>query len=192
MPEYLVNFDFFINAMEKYGFIIVPRDEAKTLGLPEGSGMFIELYYKMMDEIKRSPMKAVDYKEAPNMTKYEKDISFLNRYFVFKKIRTINAEKLTNAILGALPTEYEFEETQTKIAKKAVEQEEEKQGQKQEEKAKRKPKALQRKLVLTEATEAAEEEPIAATTAETTAATANVTKKTTTRKKKAVEFVIEE
>ena len=192
LPEYLVNFDFFINAMEKYGFIIVPRDEAKTLGLPEGSGMFIELYYKMMDEIKRSPMKAVDYKEAPNMTKYEKDISFLNRYFVFKKIRTINAEKLTNAILGALPTEYEFEETQTKIAKKAVEQEEEKQGQKQEEKAKRKPKALQRKLVLTEATEAAEEEPIAATTAETTAATANVTKKTTTRKKKAVEFVIEE
>ena len=178
LPEYLVNFDFFINAMEKYGFIIVPRDEAKTLGLPEGSGMFIELYYKMMDEIKRSPMKAVDYKEAPNMTKYEKDISFLNRYFVFKKIRTINAEKLTNAILGALPSEYEFEETQTKIAKKAVEQQE----QKEEEKAKRKPKALQRKLILTEAVD---EEPIAATASATT-------KKTTTRKKKAVEFVIEE
>ena len=192
LPEYLVNFDFFINAMEKYGFIIVPRDEAKTLGLPEGSGMFIELYYKMMDEIKRSPMKAVDYKEAPNMTKYEKDISFLNRYFVFKKIRTINAEKLTNAILGALPSEYEFEETQTKIAKKAVDQQE----QKEAEKAKRKPKALQRKLILTEAVD---EEPIAATVTATATATSKkqpalVTdpKKTTTRKKKAVEFVIEE
>ena len=148
-----------------------------------------------MDEIKRSPMKAVDYKEAPNMTKYEKDISFLNRYFVFKKIRTINAEKLTNAILGALPSEYEFEEAQTKIAKKSVEQQEEKEGQKQEEKAKRKPKALQRKLVLTEATEAADEEPIAATTnvtANATSAATSATKKTTTRKKKAVEFVIEE
>ena len=181
--------------MEKYGFIVVPREEAKTLGLPEGSGMFIELYHKMMDEIKRSPMKAVDYKEAPNMTKYEKDISFLNRYFVFKKIRTINAEKLTNAILGALPSEYEFEETQTKIAKKAVEQQEEKEEQKQ---VKRKPKALQRKLVLTEAVEAADEDTSAATTT-TTAATSKkqsslVTepKKTTTRKKKAVEFVIEE
>jgi len=174
----------------------VPREEAKTLGLPEGSGMFIELYHKMMDEIKRSPMKAVDYKEAPNMTKYEKDISFLNRYFVFKKIRTINAEKLTNVILGALPSEYEFEETQTKIAKKAVEQQEQKEQQKQEEKARRKPKALQRKLVLTEAVEAADED---TTTAATTSATVKkqptlVTepKKTTTRKKKAVEFVIEE
>jgi hypothetical protein len=179
--------------MEKYGFIVVPREEAKTLGLPEGSGMFIELYHKMMDEIKRSPMKAVDYKEAPNMTKYEKDISFLNRYFVFKKIRTINAEKLTNAILGALPSEYEFEETQTKIAKKAVEQQEQKEE-------KRKPKALQRKLVLTEAVEAVDED-TTATTATTSAAAATVKKqsslvtepkKTTTRKKKAVEFVIEE
>jgi hypothetical protein len=178
--------------MEKYGFIVVPREEAKTLGLPEGSGMFIELYHKMMDEIKRSPMKAVDYKEAPNMTKYEKDISFLNRYFAFKKIRTINAEKLTNAILGALPSEYEFEETQTKIAKKAVEQQEEKE-------VKRKPKALQRKLVLTEAVEAVDEDTSAATATSTATTTSKkqsslVTepKKTTTRKKKAVEFVIEE
>ena len=193
LPEYLVNFDFFINAMEKYGFIVVPREEAKTLGLPEGSGMFIELYHKMMDEIKRSPMKAVDYKEAPNMTKYEKDISFLNRYFVFKKIRTINAEKLTNAILGALPSEYEFEETQTKIAKKAVEQQEQKEEQKQEEKTKRKPKALQRKLVLTEAVEAADQDTAtSAATVKKQPSLVTEPKKTTTRKKKAVEFVIEE
>jgi hypothetical protein len=198
LPEYLVNFDFFITAMEKYGFIIVPRDEAKTLGLPEGSGMFIELYHKMMEEIKRSPMKAVDYKEAPNMTKYEKDISFLNRYFVFKKIRTINAEKLTNAILGALPSEYEFEESQTKIAKKAVEKQEQKEqkGKEQkekmgtEEKPKRKPKALQRKLILTEAVEATAED---LPPANTKIPSALVTEpKKTTRKKKAVEFVIEE
>ena len=192
LPEYLVNFDFFITAMEKYGFIIVPRDEAKTLGLPEGSGMFIELYHKMMEEIKRSPMKAVDYKEAPNMTKYEKDISFLNRYFVFKKIRTINAEKLTNAILGALPSEYEFEESQTKIAKKAVEKQEQKEqkGKEQEEKPKRKPKALQRKLILTEAVEATSED---LPPANTKIPSVLVTEpKKTTRKKKAVEFVIEE
>uniref|UniRef100_A0A6C0I6T3 mRNA (guanine-N(7))-methyltransferase n=1 Tax=viral metagenome TaxID=1070528 RepID=A0A6C0I6T3_9ZZZZ len=148
LPEYLVNYDFFITAMEKYGFVIVPRDEAKTLGLPEGTGMFIELYNMMMDEIKRNPKRESDYRDAATMRKYEKDISFLNRYFVFKKIRTINAEKLTNSILGALPSEYEFEEAQTKIAKKVIVEQETKA------KAKAKPKALARKLVLMEATEA--------------------------------------
>lgn len=142
--EYLVNYKFFIDAMEKYGFIIVPRNEAKTLGLPEGTGMFIELYNMMMDEIDSNPKKAVDYKDAPTMRKYEKDISFLNRYFVFKKVRTINAEKLTNTILGALPSEYEFEQVNTEKAKQAIST--------QEEKAK--PKALRRKLVLVEASEA--------------------------------------
>jgi hypothetical protein len=152
--EYLVNYKFFIDAMEKYGFIIVPRNEAKTLGLPEGSGMFIELYHMMMDEINSNPKKAVDYKDAPSMRKYEKDISFLNRYFVFKKVRTINAEKLTNTILGALPSEYEFEAIETKKAKVAIGE-----AQKAEvvTKEKTKPKALRRKLVLVEATEARDE-----------------------------------
>jgi hypothetical protein len=152
--EYLVNYKFFIDAMEKYGFIIVPRNEAKTLGLPEGSGMFIELYHMMMDEINSNPKKAVDYKDAPSMRKYEKDISFLNRYFVFKKVRTINAEKLTNTILGALPSEYEFEAIETKKAKVAIGE-----AQKAEvvTKEKSKPKALRRKLVLVEATEARDE-----------------------------------
>jgi hypothetical protein len=152
--EYLVNYKFFIDAMEKYGFIIVPRNEAKTLGLPEGSGMFIELYHMMMDEINSNPKKAVDYKDAPSMRKYEKDISFLNRYFVFKKVRTINAEKLTNTILGALPSEYEFEAIETRKAKVAIGE-----AQKSEvvAKEKAKPKALRRKLVLVEATEARDE-----------------------------------
>jgi hypothetical protein len=140
--------------MEKYGFIIVPRNEAKTLGLPEGTGMFIELYHMMMDEINSNPKKAVDYKDAPSMRKYEKDISFLNRYFVFKKVRTINAEKLTNTILGALPSEYDFEAIETKKAKVAIGE-----AQKAEvvAKEKAKPKALRRKLVLVEATEARDE-----------------------------------
>jgi hypothetical protein len=88
------------------------------------------------------------------MRKYEKDISFLNRYFVFKKVRTINAEKLTNTILGALPSEYEFEAIETRKAKVAIGE-----AQKSEvvAKEKAKPKALRRKLVLVEATEARDE-----------------------------------
>jgi hypothetical protein len=151
--EYLVNYKFFIDAMEKYGFIIVPRNEAKTLGLPEGTGMFIELYNMMMDEIDNNPKKAVDYKDATTMRKYEKDISFLNRYFVFKKVRTINAEKLTNTILGALPSEYEFEQVNTEKAKEAISSQEKVDNIIKE---KVKPKALRRKLVLVESSEAKE------------------------------------
>ena len=104
--------------------------------------------------------------------------------------------------MGALPSEYEFEESQTKIAKKAVEKQEQKEKQKQtaqtgqtgqagtEEKPKRKPKALQRKLVLTEALEAGAED--LSTIVKPPSALVTEAKKTTTRKKKAVEFVIEE
>jgi hypothetical protein len=150
LPEYLVNFDFFVAAMEKYGFQLIKRDEAKSLGLPEGSGMFIELYNMMMDNIKRNPSIAKDYGDAPNMTKYEKDISFLNRYFVFKKVAERNVEKLTNTILGKLPSELSFELDNTIAASKAVAEED-------KVIEKRKAKPLKKKITLIEATEAVDE-----------------------------------
>jgi len=92
--EYLVNFDYLERVMENYGFKLLNRDEAKLLGLPEGSGSFIDLFNAMDDEIKRQPMKREKYGSALNMTPNEKKISFLNRYFVFKKISHVNAEKI--------------------------------------------------------------------------------------------------
>ena len=134
-------------------------------------------------------------------------------------MRTINAEKLTNTILGALPSEYEFEAIETRKAKVAIGE-----AQKAEvvTKEKTKPKALRRKLVLVEATEARDEpeesklvsNPIPNTSLENVLKTAvkkprtkkavgaenepvlekeKETEKKTTRKKKAsVEFNIEE
>lgn len=93
-PEYLVNFDYLERVMENYGFQLLRRDEAKLLGLPEGSGSFIDLFNTMDDEVKRQPMKKEKYGSALNMTPNEKKISFLNRYFVFKKISHVNAEKI--------------------------------------------------------------------------------------------------
>jgi len=150
LPEYLVNFDFLVLTMEKYGFALVTRDEAKTLGLPEGSGMFIELYNMMMDNIRRNSRSEKDYGYAPDMTKYEKDISFLNRYCVFKKVAERNVEKLTNIILGKLPSTESYEAENTDLAVKAVLQEE----------AiieKKKARPLKKKLMLIEATEAVDE-----------------------------------
>lgn len=122
LPEYLVNYDFFTMTMDKYGFSLVTRDEAKQMNLPEGSGMFSELYNSMMNEIKKHPNKVSDYKDAVYMKDYEKEISFLNRFFIYKKTSTRNVEKLTRALLDQLPGELEFEESGTILARKAVEE----------------------------------------------------------------------
>jgi hypothetical protein len=96
IPEYLVNFDYLNRLMENFGFKIVSREEAKQKGLPEGNGLFSELYMIMLDEMKKNKYTGMgsEYGEAKNMTSYEKKISFLNRYFVYKKIRHVNTSKV--------------------------------------------------------------------------------------------------
>lgn len=94
ISEYLINFDYFNRVMSAYGFEIIGREEANEMGLPEGSGLFSELFLHMLDEIKRNKFKAKDYGDAPMMTSIEKKISFLNRYFVYKKIRVVNTEAI--------------------------------------------------------------------------------------------------
>jgi len=93
-PEFLVNFDYLERVMEDYGFKLATRDEAKDLGLPEGSGLFSELFNVMTEEIRRNRNKRNEYGTALEMTSMEKKISFLNRYFVYKKLRNVNAEKV--------------------------------------------------------------------------------------------------
>jgi len=93
MPEYLVNFDFFVEMMENYGFKLVTRDEARQMGLPNSTGLFSELYDDMMSDIRRNRELEVDYKEAPFMSQVERSVSFLNRYFVFRKVVSVDAAK---------------------------------------------------------------------------------------------------
>lgn len=96
ISEYLVNFDYLNRLMENFGFKIVSRDEAKQLGLPEGNGLFSELYMIMLEEMKKNKYTGMgsEYGEAKEMSAYEKKISFLNRYFVYKKIRHVNTNKV--------------------------------------------------------------------------------------------------
>jgi hypothetical protein len=147
-PEFLVNYDFLTSELEKYGFELVKRDEAKKMGLPEGSGMFIELYNMMINSVKKNPNLATEYGEATTMTSYEKEISNLNRYFVYKKVHTYNVEKLTKAILETIPDEYEFESKNTLLAQKSVKE--------AEKEIKPKVKNLRKKIMLQDAREAIE------------------------------------
>ena len=99
LREYLVNYEYFKEIMENYGFVVVSKEEAKRMDLPNGSGLFSELYKHMENEIKRNPKKEVDYGTALRITTEERRISFMNRYFVFKKVRSVDAKKMSEVIL---------------------------------------------------------------------------------------------
>lgn len=97
--EYLVNFDYFVEIMENYGFVLVTKEEANHIDMPNGSGLFSELFRHMENELKRNPKKEVDYGTALHMTAEERRISFMNRYMVFKKVRSLDAKKMSEIIL---------------------------------------------------------------------------------------------
>ena len=153
-PEYLVNFDYLNRIMENFGFIMATREEAKNMGFPEGSGLFSELFNLLLDDSKKKKSVKSQYGSALSMTSYEKKISFLNRYFVYKKIRTVNAEKIALDQLDETQEQYAMENRASKQAVSVA---------KAEIKAtKPKVRKLSSKLVLVAATDAVDEDaPIA-------------------------------
>ena len=78
--------------------------------------MFETLYYEMEQEAKRSPN--IKYGDALYMTEEEKTVSFLNRYFVFKKVRNVATERVTQLLETPAESEGEPEESVEKITKK--------------------------------------------------------------------------
>jgi hypothetical protein len=121
--EYLVNFDYFIREMENYGFVIVPTEDATHINLPSGTGMFSDLFKQMEDEIEKNPNMKNDVGQALYMTPEEKRISFMNRYFVFKKVRNVNMtnkEKVNTEMIHTQIEELESEEIENKQTKSAT------------------------------------------------------------------------
>ena len=79
--EYLVNFDAFASTMaQDYDVTVLSKEEAVQLGLPDGSGTFGDMY------------DAQDSKHAVVLGDGEKAYSFLNRFFVMKRVGTGNAK----------------------------------------------------------------------------------------------------
>lgn len=98
--EYLVNFEYLTRIMEDYGFVLVTQEEATQMGLQDGTGMFSDLYSSMSEEIKQNPTHKNNYGKAIYMSSEEKQISFMNRYFVFKKVRSLDVKKMHDIILN--------------------------------------------------------------------------------------------
>jgi len=92
--EYLVHFDYLVRVMGDYGFALVSKADAVGMGLPNSSGLFSELFGKMQDDVRQNRLKEADYGTAIQMSPEERQISFMNRYFVFRKMRNVNVEKV--------------------------------------------------------------------------------------------------
>jgi hypothetical protein len=173
VSEYLVNFDYLNRVMSAYGFELVSREEAKDMGLPDGSGLFSELFLYMMDEIAKNKFKAKDYEKASSMSGYEKKISFLNRYFVYKKIRTVNVDDVELEVGEYADTEISRSAVETKHAQNVA----------VEEVAAIKPKVrkLSKKLLLVAATDAIDDAPVPTKTAKKRAPAKAKTKATSVK-----------
>ena len=98
--EYLVNFKYLERVLDNYGFQLLSKEEANALGLPDGSGMFDELYTQMNNDIKQNYKNKNEYDNANKMSREEKQISFMNRYFVFRKTHNVNAEKVYKLLVN--------------------------------------------------------------------------------------------
>ena len=98
--EYLVNFDYLIRIMETYGFIIAPKDDLVKMDINKGIGTFAELFKVLQQKLKSKVENQNYYGTAENMSPEEKKISFLNKYFIFKKIRNVDANEIYNIFIN--------------------------------------------------------------------------------------------
>jgi hypothetical protein len=118
--EYLVNYDYLTMLLENYGFILITKEEANEFGLPSANGSFGELYRLMEKECATFRKKCVDYGEALDMSSEEKLISFLNKYFVYKKTHNVDAKAVAINLMGETIEQETVDQKETEKAQEAV------------------------------------------------------------------------
>ena len=107
--EYLVSIDYLTMMLAKYGFEPIPEAILKVLDFNHSSDMFSSLY---------------NIQKTVTMTEEEKQISFLNRYFIFQKKRNIPSRDLKQFETEAIEEwtrQEKVQETRIKLDGKKVE-----------------------------------------------------------------------
>lgn len=135
--EYLVNFDYLTQLLENYGFDLVTPEEAETTlmnPMPDGTATFETMYHHMENECKKKREEGgvgggsewerrcqQDYGSALYMSAEEKQISFYNRYFIFRKNRNINAKQLKSSFLSYAGLQEEQQRASSDMTDEAME-----------------------------------------------------------------------
>jgi hypothetical protein len=117
--EYLVNYEYFTSILENYGFVPLTVDEAKAIGF-NSVGSFEQLFSSMNVKLKSNKLDRNTIGMAYKMTREEKDISFLNNYFIFKKVRDVDIQDINISLTQKSPMILEEEAKESLIAQAAV------------------------------------------------------------------------
>jgi len=128
LREYLVNFDYLNRLLDSYGFQLITRDEARSMNLPDATGMFEEMYNAMKHDVEREKRSRRSTKTENvigeslllESSPEQQRISFLNRYFVYKKVRDVNAKEIATMMSRKTELQEEMEETETTEAVKTA------------------------------------------------------------------------
>ena len=97
--EYLVNFNYLKRLLENYGFVPLSDNELKSFNFDNSIGDFNDLYNKMQSICTMDKTFVNKIGNALNMSDQEKQISFLNKYFIFKKVRNITSDEIYDSSL---------------------------------------------------------------------------------------------
>lgn len=96
--EYLVHPDYFIQLMRTYGFEIITKNEAEQMQLPQGTDSFKHLFEFMKQTQTNSLKTNMNIGDAIQLANdnntYQRTISFLNRYYIFKKVLDVNIQEV--------------------------------------------------------------------------------------------------
>lgn len=118
--EYLVNYDYLTQLLENYGFVLLKKDELKGATINQSTGLFNDLYMQMNNDLKRNPKLASELRESANMTAGERQISFLNRYFIYKKVRKVDTENVFLGLTNKTSSEAKAETEENKRSQEEV------------------------------------------------------------------------
>jgi hypothetical protein len=93
ISEYLVNFEYLDGMMSKYGF--EPHHLDKGNIFRKGRASFEELFRIMREHHSSNSL----YAKALGMSNEEKTLSFLNDYFIYKKVRDVDCANLRHTVV---------------------------------------------------------------------------------------------
>ena len=93
ISEYLVNFEYLDGMMSKYGF--EPHHLDKGNIFRKGRASFEELFRIMREHNSSNSL----YAKALGMSNEEKTLSFLNDYFIYKKVRDVDCANLRHTVV---------------------------------------------------------------------------------------------
>lgn len=100
VSEYLVNYGYLKRILENYGFKeytdITENDEKVQQLKNTFKG---KTHFKDLQTIMRQQSEPSRYRKVPKMSVEEQIISRMNRMFIYKKLRTVDAAAVTNSIL---------------------------------------------------------------------------------------------